>query len=138
MKVQIAFDAADPHALAEFWAVVLGYEIENNSAFVDQLVADGRMPAEARITRNGRSEFAEVAVARDPAGEGPRLYFQKVPEPKTAKNRVHIDVPVDDADKLARVAELEALGAVQLWITDDRGPVTYTMQDPEGNEFCLH
>ncbi|HEY5222730.1 MAG TPA: VOC family protein [Microbacteriaceae bacterium] len=51
---------------------------------------------------------------------------------------VHLDVRVPDEHKLERVAELEALGARQLWVTDDRGPVTYTMQDPEGNEFCLH
>lgn len=136
--IQVTFDAADPHALADFWAEVLGYEIENNSAFVDDLVSSGRMPPEGRITRNGRSEFADVAAASDPEGHGPRLYFQKVPEPKTAKNRVHLDVPVPDEQKLERVAELEKLGAKQLWITDDRGPVSYTMADPEGNEFCLH
>ena len=136
--IQVTFDAADPHALADFWAQALGYEIEDNSAFVDELVASGQLPAQGRITRNGRSEFADVAVAYDPSGQGPRLFFQQVPEPKTAKNRVHLDVPVPSERKLERVAELEKLGAKQLWITDDRGPVTYTMADPEGNEFCLH
>lgn len=136
--IQVTFDASDPHALAEFWAEVLGYEVEDNSAFVDDLVASGRMPAQDRIVRNGRSEFADVAAARDPNARGPRLYFQKVPESKTAKNRVHLDVSVPDELKRARVAELEKLGATQLWTTDDRGPVTYTMADPEGNEFCLH
>ena len=136
--LQVTFDAANPHELADFWAQVLGYEVEDNSAFVDDLVASGRMPAEDRIIRNGRSEFADVAAARDPVGHGPRLYFQKGPEPKTAKNRVHLDVPVPPERKLDRVAELVKLGAKQLWTTDDRGPVTYTMADPEGNEFCLH
>lgn len=136
--IQVTFDATDPHALADFWAEVLGYEVEDNSAFVDDLVVSGRMPAEGRITRNGRSAFADVAAAFDPERRGPRLYFQKVPEPKAAKNRVHLDVSVPDGHKLERVAELEKLGAKQLWITDDRGPVTYTMADPEGNEFCLH
>ncbi|WP_243062345.1 VOC family protein [Humibacter sp. RRB41] len=138
MRLQITFDAADPHALAEFWAEALGYEVEDNSAFVDGLVAEGRMPASDRITRNGRSEFADVAAAGDPHGEEPRMFFQKVPEPKTAKNRVHIDIRVPDDRKAAEVARLESLGATQLWVTDDRGPLTYTMRDPEGNEFCLH
>jgi hypothetical protein len=138
LGIQVTFDAAEPNALAEFWAEVVGYEVEDNSAFVDDLVASGRMPAQARTTRNGRSVFVDVAAASDPNGAGPRLYFQKVPEPKTAKNRVHLDIRVPDDKKLERVAELEALGARQLWVTDDRGPVTYTMQDPEGNEFCLH
>lgn len=137
MTLQIAFDTSNPHAQAEFWAALLGYEVEDNSAFVDQLVEAGRMPEAGRITRNGRSEFADVAVAVDPAGANPRLYFQKVPEPKTAKNRVHIDVPVGPERLLDEVARAQSLGATQLWFTNDRGPDTYTMQDPEGNEFCL-
>jgi hypothetical protein len=138
MRLQITFDAADPHALAEFWAEALGYDVEDNSAFVDRLVAEGRMPASDRIIRNGRSEFADVAAVDDPHGEEPRMFFQKVPEPKTAKNRMHIDIRVPDDRKPAEVHRLESLGGTQLWVTDDRGPITYTMRDPEGNEFCLH
>lgn len=137
MTLQIAFDTSDPHAQAEFWAALLGYEVEDNSAFVDQLVEAGRMPETGRISRNGRSEFSDVAAAADPRGVNPRLYFQKVPEPKTAKNRVHIDVPVGPERLLDEVSRAEGLGATQLWFTNDRGPDTYTMQDPEGNEFCL-
>lgn len=138
MRIQITFDAADPHALAEFWGEALGYEVEDNSAFVDQLVAEGRMPESGRITRNGRSEFVDAAAATDPHGEEPRLYFQKVPEGKTAKNRMHLDIRVQGDLKKSEVERLEGLGAKLLWITDDKGPLTYTMQDPEGNEFCLH
>lgn len=138
MRLQITFDAADPHALAEFWADALGYVVEDNSAFVDRLVDEGRMPASDRIFRNGRSEFATAAAARDPHDEDPRLYFQKVPEPKTAKNRMHVDIRVPADRKLEEVARLEALGATLLWAKDDQGPMTYTMRDPEGNEFCLH
>lgn len=137
MTLQIAFDTSDPHAQAEFWAALLGYEVEDNSAFVDQLVEAGRMPEAGRISRNGRSEFSDVAAAADPSGVNPRLYFQKVPEPKTAKNRVHIDVPVGPERLLDEVSRAEGLGATQLWFTNDRGADTYTMQDPEGNEFCL-
>ena len=66
MRTQVTFDAADPHALAAFWASVLSTEVEDHSGFVDQLVADGRMPAEDRITINGRS--AHLCAAR-PRGQ---------------------------------------------------------------------
>ncbi|MDD9206653.1 VOC family protein [Georgenia sp. 10Sc9-8] len=138
MGIQVTFDAADPHALARFWADVLGYEVEDVSPFVDELVESGRLPPDQRVVVDGRSAFRDVAAARDPAGAGPRLYFQRVPEPKTAKNRVHLDVPVPVERRQDEVRRLEGRGARLLWVTDDRGPVTYTMTDPEGNEFCLH
>jgi catechol 2,3-dioxygenase-like lactoylglutathione lyase family enzyme len=138
MNIQITFDTANPHAQAEFWAAALGYEVEDHSVLVDDLVAQGRMPETDRITVNGKSAFREVAACRDPAGERPRFYFQQVPEPKTAKNRMHVDIPVPDDQKLAEVQRLKSLGATLLWETADRGAHTYTMQDPEGNEFCLH
>jgi len=138
MKVQVAFDSADPNTLADFWVEVLGYEVEDNTAFVDQLVADGRMLASDRIVIDGHSRFREVAAIVDPTGEGPRFFFQLVPEGKTAKNRVHVDVSTPEEKKQAEVERLTALGARLLWVTSDRGPTTYTMQDPEGNEFCLH
>jgi catechol 2,3-dioxygenase-like lactoylglutathione lyase family enzyme len=138
VRTQVTFDTADPHAQAAFWAAVLGIEVEDHSDFVDQLVAAGRMPAEERIVVNGRSAFRDVAACRDPSGTEPRLYFQKVPEGKTAKNRVHLDVHVEPEDKAAEVARLTALGAKLIETHDDRGPLTYVMRDPEGNEFCLH
>jgi catechol 2,3-dioxygenase-like lactoylglutathione lyase family enzyme len=138
MTIQVTFDTADPHAQAKFWAAALGYEVEDHSALVDDLVAQQRMPETDRIILDGKSAFREVAACRDPAGEQPRFYFQKVPEAKTAKNRVHIDIPVSDDQKLAEVQRLTGLGARLLWETADRGARTYTMQDPEGNEFCLH
>jgi hypothetical protein len=135
--IQIAFDAADPHALAAFWADVMGYEVEDHSELVDSLVDAGRIPASDRIVVDGHTAFADVAAARDPQGLSPRLFFQRVPEPKTAKNRVHIDVRVEEDRREAESQRLIGKGATLLWITSDRGPVTYTLQDPEGNEFCL-
>jgi hypothetical protein len=135
--IQVTFDAADPHALAEFWADVLDYEVEDHGDTVESLLAAGRLTADEVIVRDGRSAFADVAAARDPAGAGPRLFFQKVPEPKTAKNRVHIDVRVPEERRETESKRLAERGATLLWITSDRGPTTYTMQDPEGNEFCL-
>ena len=137
MRTQVTFDAADPHALAAFWADVLGVEVEDHSDFVDQLVADARMPSEDRVVIAGRSAFRDVAACSDPSGTEPRLYFQRVPEGKTAKNRVHLDIHVESDSKAAEVDRLTALGAELIETHDDRGPLTYVMRDPEGNEFCV-
>jgi hypothetical protein len=138
MRTQVTFDCADPHAQAAFWAQVFGTIVEDHSALVDQLVADGRMPAEDRIVIGGRAAFREVAATSDPAGAEPRLFFQRVPEGKVAKNRVHIDVHVEPEHKDAEVERLIGLGAQLIDTQRDRGPVTHVMRDPEGNEFCLH
>jgi hypothetical protein len=138
MRTQVAFDCADPHAQARFWAQVFGTEVEDHHDFVNQLVADGRMAAEERSTLDGRSVFRDVAAVRDPSGTEPRFFFQRVPEGKTAKNRCHVDIHVDEDQKPAEVARLEALGAKHTETHADRGPTVYVMQDPEGNEFCLH
>ena len=138
MRTQVTFDCADPHAQAAFWAAVYGTAVEDHSALVDRLVADGRMPAADRVEVDGRSAFREVAACSDPDGVEPRLYFQRVPEGKTAKNRVHLDVHVPDERKVAEVERLVGLGAALVGMHDDRGTVTYVLRDPEGNEFCLH
>jgi hypothetical protein len=140
MRTQVTFDCGDPHAQAAFWAEVFGSLVEDHSALVDQLVADGRMPASDRIVIGDRSAFSDVAACRDPSGVEPRLYFQRVPEGKVAKNRMHLDIHVDPDRKEAECQRLMDLGAT---LTDkrkqhDSGPLTYVMRDPEGNEFCLH
>jgi catechol 2,3-dioxygenase-like lactoylglutathione lyase family enzyme len=147
MRTQVTFDVADPHAQAAFWAQVLGLEVEDHGEFVDQLVAEGRIPAADRIAIDGRSAFRDVAACRDPNGVEPRLFFQLVPEPKTAKNRVHLDLRAAvglageaRADALeAECARLVALGArrVERLEADGIDEVCIVMQDPEGNEFCL-
>ena len=76
----MTFDCADPHAQAAFWAKVFGSAVEDHSALVDQLIADGRMSADDRMVVDGRSAFRDVAACRDPAGVEPRLFFQRVPE----------------------------------------------------------
>src|SRR4051812_21649606 len=85
-EVQVTFDCGDPGALAAFWAAVLGYIVqpppEGFGSWDGALAAWGARPAR----RNARS--AIVA----PSGGGPRVFCQKVPEGKTAKNRVHLDV----------------------------------------------
>jgi hypothetical protein len=138
MRTQVTFDCADPHAQAAFWAQVFGIAVEDHSALVDQLVAGDLMPAADRVVLDGRSAFRDVAACSDPAGVEPRLFFQRVPEGKTAKNRVHLDVHVDPERKDAELERLVALGAGLIETHSDRGPLTYVMRDPEGNEFCLH
>ena len=135
--VQVTFDCADPHRLARFWAAAIGYEKENHTAFVKQLVESGALPADQTVDVDGGAQFAEVSACRDPEGRGPRLFFQRVPEDKQLKNRVHLDLHVGRDGYAAEVARLEALGARKLWFSDDRGAETWTMADPEGNEFCV-
>jgi Glyoxalase-like domain len=138
MRTQVTFDAADPHALAAFWAGVLDIVVEDHAELVDRLVATGQMPADDRVVIGGKSAFRDVAACRDPGGIEPRLFFQRVPEGKVAKNRVHLDIHVEPDRKAAEVARLTGLRAELIGTHDDRGPLTYVMRDPEGNEFCLH
>ncbi|MCR6690093.1 VOC family protein [Cellulomonas sp.] len=139
IRIQVTFDAANPPTLGAFWAEALGY-VEDSppppyTSWDEALDAMG-VPLDQRDTA-----YAVV----DPEGVGPRLWFQKVPEEKAGKNRVHLDVNVGagvprperpDAVR-ARAADLEALGARRLYEKDELGSFWVTMQDPEGNEFCL-
>ncbi len=132
--VQITFDCTDPHGLARFWADALGYEREDHSEGVTSLLAAGHIPAEATVEIDGKAAFAEVAAC---SGDGPRLFFQKVPEPKVAKNRMHLDLHVGPDRVEAEARRLQGLGATFLWTSDDRGAYTITLADPEGNELCV-
>jgi hypothetical protein len=129
--VQVTFDAHDPLTLARFWAAVLGYVdqpppdgFDSWDAFLDSV----GVPADQRDTR-----WAIV----DPDGAGPRFFFQKVPEGKTAKNRVHLDVNLGKDRLDAKDAELVALGATEHGRREELGSSWVVMRDPEGNEFCL-
>lgn len=103
----VSFDAADAATLAQFWAAVFGSDVDEDST-----------PDKA---------FVEAA-----GWGGPNIWFIKVPEPKTAKNRVHFDLRAP-GDVAAEVARLEQLGAHVVC----RHPSHTVMQDPEGNEFCV-
>jgi Glyoxalase-like domain len=78
-----------------------------------------------------RSTASSSTAGRVPGRRG-------VPEGKIAKNRVHIDIHVEPSRKADEAARLTRLGAELIATHDDRGPLTYVMRDPEGNEFCLH
>jgi hypothetical protein len=141
-QFQVTFDSADPGAHAAFWAEALHYVQPSPPPGFDTWDAaldDAGVPLDERN---------DDAALVDPEGAGPRLYFQKVPEPKTAKNRVHLDlraaagVPAErQADALeAECTRLVGLGArrVRRLEADEVNGVCIVMQDPEGNEFCLN
>lgn len=141
-EIQVTYDCADPAALAEFWAVVLDYRVQpppNGFDTWDAALEAFGVPAERR---NDRSALI------DPTGQGPRLFFQKVPEGKAAKNRIHLDVraaPGHDGDERMAVLEefaarLVALGATRITRHEPAPPLDgghIVLADPEGNEFCL-
>jgi hypothetical protein len=137
MKLQIVLDCGEPHALVEFWAAALGYEVENHSALVDQLLAAGHLPPDAAVTTRFGRGFADLAACRNPSGSTPRLLLQRVPEPAQGKLRQHLDLQVGPEAAGAEVARLQTLGATVAWVSDDRGGRCTTMRDPEGNEFCV-
>ncbi|WP_329042868.1 VOC family protein [Streptomyces sp. NBC_00178] len=138
-QVQVTFDCADPERVARFWCEVLGYVVPPPpDGFTDWDAYGRSLPPE----RQGAG-----FVCVDPSGAGPRLYFQRVPEGKVVKNRVHLDVRVGTGlvgeERLAALeaecGRLLALGAtrVQLQVADAYDESCLTMQDIEGNEFCL-
>jgi len=142
-QVQVTFDCADPGALAAFWREVLGY--------AEEPPPEGHASWEAALEAFGvpRDLWNSRSACRDPEGVGPRLFFQRVPEGKTVKNRVHLDVrTAPELRGEERMAALEAearrlvaLGATRLErFEPDSSPAEIgfvVMQDPEGNEFCL-
>jgi len=145
---KICVDAADPHRLAAFWAEAMDYTVEDHSKLIEGLLAQGIITEDLLTEVDGHRAWKTVAAIRNPddpfdevsdAGKGMRLLFQVVPEPKTAKNRMHLDLHVG-VDKIdAEAARLEALGGTRL---SDRfrenGAEWIVMGDPEGNEFCVH
>lgn len=113
-KIILVVDCADPEGLAEFWSPALGYEKVRH--------------------------FAQYTVLSRGGPGFPALFLQRVPEPKTSKNRLHLDII--EADIEAEAARLEGLGARRLTDTlrealGDAVVNWIVMADPEGNEFCV-
>ncbi|MFI8103890.1 VOC family protein [Streptomyces sp. NPDC086023] len=147
---QVTFDAHDPRVLSIFWCEVLGYThpwppgvdpVPGGDALAawDVFLARVGVPEDQRNSRS---------AIEDPDGDGPRVFFQRVPEGKTAKNRVHLDVraaPGLQGDDRMTALEgecdrLVSLGATRLRRFEPEPPLStgfIVMADPEGNEFCL-
>ena len=140
-NVQVVIDCANPDRLAKFWAAALGYKVQDppdGYSTWDEFLRAMKIPEE---------DWNSASAVVDPEGKGPRLYFQRVPEGKVVKNRVHLDLNVGggretpmDKRKLRVDAEAERLageGATKVRPMEQRGEYWVVMQDPEGNEFCL-
>jgi hypothetical protein len=138
-QVQVTFDCADPERVARFWCAVLGYVVPPPPQdFASWEEFEQSLPPERR---------GAAFACTDPTGVGPRLFFQRVPEGKTVKNRVHLDVRVGTglvgAERLAALeaecARLVALGArhERTLYADGFDESCIVMRDVEGNEFCL-
>ena len=138
-EFQVTFDCAEPERVARFWCEVLGYVVPPPPTGFDTWADfDRSLPPEKQ-----GSAYAAI----DPTGVGPRLFFQRVPEGKVVKNRVHLDVRVGTGmvgeERLAvleaECARLIPLGATrfQLLEADEENESCLVMQDVEGNEFCL-
>jgi len=122
VRIQVVIDTQHPARLAGFWAEALGYVPE--------------------------AEWDRYTALVDPGGGGPRLLLQKVPESKAVKNRLHLDLSVSGGREASpeerrraigrAAARLEGLGASVLRPVEEPGSYWVVMQDPEGNEFCLH
>ena len=134
LNVQIVVDCRDPDFLAGFWAAALDYEKQWSwdEATTQDMLEGGLEPERVN---------SRCAVI-DPAGRGMRIFFQRVPERKQIKNRLHLDLEVGEERVEAMVEELTALGATKIRdVEDNFGPFPtehwIVMQDPEGNEFCV-
>ena len=141
ISVQVTFDCANPDGLAKFWAVALDYKIQEppeGFATWENYLKSINVPEE---------KWDSASAVVDPEGKGPRLYFQKVPEGKVIKNRVHLDVNVGGGLSIPEVErrqriyakrdQLKAAGATVYRESEEYGEFCVVMQDPEGNEFCL-
>jgi catechol 2,3-dioxygenase-like lactoylglutathione lyase family enzyme len=141
-SIQVVLDCADPDRLARFWAEALGYKLQDPP--------EGFASWEDFLREQGvpESEWNSASAVVDPEGAGPRIYFQRVPESKVVKNRVHLDLNVSAGSKApleerqravdTEVERLTGLGATVFRPGGvERGEYWVVMQDPEGNEFCL-
>ncbi len=143
--MQISIDCAEPERLVPFWCLALDYEpapAPDGATtwrvwYLSVGIAEGEL---------GDGDCADQI--RDPLGAGPPIWFQPVPEAKTVKNRVHLDVqvgggrsvPVEQRQVVvrAKAAQLLAAGGVVLReLNEVEGHFGVTMRDPEGNEFCI-
>ncbi len=138
-QIQVTFDCPEPERVARFWCEVLGYVLPPPP--------DGFASWDDFDRAQSPERQGSWSACTDPTGAGPRLYFQRVPEGKVVKNRVHLDVRVGTglvgeervAVLEAECARLVALGGVRVRLlpADDENESCLVMQDIEGNEFCL-
>ncbi len=135
---QVTVDCSDPHTLADWWAEALGWQVEpSDEAFIRKMVDAGHASDSDTKTHRGVLVWREGQAINHPDGSAPRMLFQLVPESKTVKNRMHVDVRVGEENIEREIGRLAAAGATELH-RGRQGPHWWvTMADPEGNEFCV-
>jgi hypothetical protein len=140
LGVQVVFDAADPGKQAEFWAFALGYQVQPPPPGYDS------WQAVAEAFNVPKEEWDSRSAVVDPDGVGPRVFFQRVPEGKVVKNRVHLDINASAPDHgteagwqrvTEHVRRLTEAGATVVREVNEPLGRCIVMQDPEGNEFCV-
>jgi hypothetical protein len=118
---ELAIDCAEPRSLAQFWCAVLGYEVQDEEE-------DGAVLIGSPLVPEGRNRPGPVP---------PTLTFARVPEGKTVKNRLHLDLNPTDTDQEAEVRRVLELGARPADVGQTGDESWVTLADPEGNEFCI-
>jgi hypothetical protein len=108
---ELTIDSLDPHRIARWWADLLDYRITEADEDVVELAG--------------------------PSGSGPSLVFARVPEQKSVKNRLHIDVSPTDRDQEAELTRILGLGAERVDVGQGQDASWVVLRDPDGNEFCL-
>jgi Glyoxalase-like domain len=123
---EVVVDCHDPHRLAEFWCAVLGFTVIDEQADADE-----------RTLMVEIASWQPTAEAVVEAQMPPTLLFLRVPESKSVKNRLHLDVSPVDCSQADEVERLVALGATPTDVGQSVESSWTVMQDPEGNEFCV-
>jgi len=144
---QLTIDCADPARLTRFWAIALGYRLEDPPGGFDTWNNYWRSIGVPEEELDDAVDASDSLV--DPDGVGPRIWFQQVPEGKVVKNRLHLDLKVGGGRDIpletrrervdAEASRLVEAGAVRARLLSQGGLDHYawTLQDPEGNEFCV-
>lgn len=132
-EFQVTFDCVDADRMSEFWATALGYVVQPPPPGFDSWEAFVRAH-DLQVPPVG-----SISAIVDPDGVGPRILFQRVPEAKTVKNRVHLDLRAGGGDdaKRAMADRLIGAGATEVCEVREPGEFWIVMHDPEGNEFCV-
>jgi len=144
---QLVVYAADPHALARFWAAALGYHLEDNDAFIRSILEAGYAQESDTVVRDGRRFWKDALAIHhpdDPADpqtgitHGHRILFELQVTGKSDENRLHLDLNVGRERIPAETARLVGLGATLLYERRDPPRGFFNrLTDPEGNEFCI-
>lgn len=137
-EFQVVVDSENPHEQAKWWASALGWQVEpSDGDFIRGLVDAGHAKVEDTLVFEGQLVWRIGAAIVDTSNPGsPRVLFQVVPESKSVKNRLHLDIRAGD-ERESVAAKLAGAGASILY-RESQGPFEWiTMSDPEGNEFCV-